>query len=76
MLRFPNPGSNFESFINVFKNINDKLSNYIFNLDDMVSVTIEKNLTSSSGYTGSQAIHHLISFPIVRSNEFSGKKFV
>jgi predicted 3-demethylubiquinone-9 3-methyltransferase (glyoxalase superfamily) len=58
MLRFPNPGSNFESFINVFKNINDKLSNYIFNLDDMVSVTIEKNLTSSSGYTGSQAIHH------------------
>jgi len=58
MLRFPNPGSNFESFIKVFKNFNDKINNYIFNLDDMVFVTIEKNLTSSSGYTGSQAIHH------------------
>ena len=52
MLRFPNPGSNLENFIKIFENISFHLSKSTFNLDDMVSITVEHGLASSSGFIG------------------------
>ena len=56
MLRFPNPGSTLANFIEIFKNINEKLLDYTFDLDDMVIVTAERGMASSSGFIGKEAI--------------------
>ena len=56
MLRFPNPGSTLENFIKIFVNLSNNLSDYIFTLDDMVSITVNKGLASSSGFIGNEAI--------------------
>ena len=56
MLRFPNQGSNLENFIKIFENISFHLSKSTFNLDDMVSITVEHGLASSSGFIGKEAI--------------------
>lgn len=57
MLRFPNPGSDIGSFIRIFIEIYDSLSTKTsFGLDDMTSVLIQRNLATSSGFTGEQAL--------------------
>ena len=57
MLRFPNPGSTLENFIKIFENLSNNLSNNIFNLDDMVLITVNNGLASSSGFIGNEAIN-------------------
>ncbi len=57
MLRFPNPGSDIDSFIRIYQELFEALREHSsFNLDDMSSVLVERNLATSSGYMGQQAL--------------------
>ena len=56
MLRFPNPGSSLDNFLKIFNNLCLNLSEFEFDLDDMVFVTVKKGFASSSGFVGTQAI--------------------
>ncbi len=57
MIRFANPGSDISSFIRIyielFEALRDKKS---FNLDDITTVLIERNLVTSCGYMGQEAL--------------------
>lgn len=57
MIRFPNPGSDLEYFLKIFKSIFNELKEFdSFNLDDITKVLINKNLASSGGYIGDKAL--------------------
>lgn len=56
MIRFPNPGSNVESFVQVFSAALNCYEDKVVNLDDLVAATIESNLVTSSGFIGKKAI--------------------
>ena len=56
MLRFPNPGSTIDYFVDVYKAAFKHLDGRVFDLDDMVAATVEENLATSSGHTGAEAI--------------------
>lgn len=57
MLRFPNPGSDIQSFIRIFCAIAQDLgSSPAFSLDDISNVLVRRNLASSSGYMGDEAL--------------------
>lgn len=57
MLRFPNPGSDISGFIRIYIELYDSLSNReSFGLDDFTNVLIERNLATSSGFTGEEAL--------------------
>lgn len=57
MLRFPNPGSNIDGFIKIYKELYDALQGYAyFTLDDISKTLIERNLATSSGYMGKEAL--------------------
>jgi len=57
MIRFPNPGSDINSFIRIYKEIFISLNNKDkFSLDDFSSILIEKNLATSCGYMGQEAL--------------------
>lgn len=57
MIRFPNPGSDINQLISIFKLLYTSLSTAkSFNLDNMASVMANANVASSSGYIGSQAL--------------------
>ncbi|MDD3906220.1 MAG: hypothetical protein PHS46_06815 [Candidatus Omnitrophica bacterium] len=57
MLRFPNPGSHIESFIKIYKELFDALQNKsYFTLDDISKTLIERNLVTSSGFMGEEAL--------------------
>lgn len=57
MLRFPNPGSDISGFIRIYVELYDSLSDReSFGLDDFTNVLIERNLATSSGFTGEEAL--------------------
>lgn len=57
MLRIPNPGSDIDSFINIYQELFEALREQAtFDLDDMTRVLIERNLATSSGYMGEEAL--------------------
>ncbi len=57
MLRFPNPGSQIDSFIKIYKELFDALQNSpYFTLDDISKTLIERNLVTSSGFMGKEAL--------------------
>ncbi len=57
MLRFPNPGSHIDSFIKIYKELYDALQGYAyFTLDDISKTLIERNLATSSGFMGEEAL--------------------
>lgn len=58
MLRFPNPGSNIDSYIRIFYELFEALRDEVsFDLDDMMKVLVDRNLATSSGYTGQEALN-------------------
>lgn len=57
LLRFPNPGSDISSFIRIFCAIAEDLgSGPAFSLDDVSALLVRRNLASSSGYMGDEAL--------------------
>ena len=57
MHRFPNPGSDIDSFIRIFQALFEELGyDTEFSLDDISTALINKNLASSSGYMGNEAL--------------------
>lgn len=57
MLRFPNPGSDIDSFIRMYQELFEALREQTsFDLDDMSRVLVERNLATSSGYMGDEAL--------------------
>lgn len=57
MIRFPNPGSNIDNFINIYKELFYALKDREqFNLDDITLVLIARNLAASSGFVGELAL--------------------
>ncbi|KAB2902484.1 MAG: hypothetical protein F9K27_16705 [Anaerolineae bacterium] len=57
MLRFPNPGSDVDSFIRIFYKLHEELNQQqAFDLDDMSRVLVKSNLATSSGYMGQEAL--------------------
>lgn len=57
MLRFPNPGSDVSGYIRIFQALFDELqASQPFSLDDMTRVMVGRNLATSSGYMGQEAL--------------------
>lgn len=57
LLRFPNPGSDIDSFIRIYCQLfNSLFERQPFGLDDISRVLIENNLATSSGYMGKEAL--------------------
>ena len=56
MLRFPNPGSTINNFVEVYGAAFERLYGRVFNLDSLVEVIVGENLATSSGYMGAEAI--------------------
>ncbi len=57
MLRFPNPGSDIDSFIRIYQELFEALKGQSsFDLDDVSRVLVERNLATSSGYMGDEAL--------------------
>lgn len=57
MLRFPNPGSDINSFIRIFQELFDALHQQnTFDLDDISRALIQRNLATSCGYMGDEAL--------------------
>jgi hypothetical protein len=57
VLRFPNPGSDVSGYIRIFQALFDELQNsQPFSLDDMTRVMVGRNLATSSGFMGQEAL--------------------
>lgn len=57
MLRFPNPGSNIEGFIKIYCELFDALNDQpYFTLDDISRTLVARNLATSSGFMGQEAL--------------------
>lgn len=57
MIRFPNPGSNINQFIDIFQTLHKHLNtNSYFTLDDMSAVLTKQGLAASCGYVGKKAL--------------------
>ena len=56
MLRFPNPGSTIENFVNVYGAAYQRLNGRVVDLDDIIAAAVAANRATSSGYVGSEAI--------------------
>lgn len=57
MLRIANPGSDIPTFVRVFRELFDELNQLkSFTLDDMSATLVARNLMTSSGYMGSEAL--------------------
>lgn len=57
MLRFPNPGSNIEGFIKIYCELFDALNSQpYFTLDDISRTLVARNLATSSGFMGQEAL--------------------
>ena len=57
MIRFPNPGSDIGNFIRIFHEIFEALNSQdFFSLDDMVFTLVERDLATSCGFMGEEAL--------------------
>lgn len=57
MLRFPNPGSDMPTFVRIFQSLyTDLNAAETFTLDDMSLALIRRNLASSCGHVGEEAL--------------------
>jgi len=57
MIRFPNPGSDINQMINIFKLLYANLSTaQSFDLNNMADIMVSENVASSSGYIGAEAL--------------------
>ncbi|HQL77648.1 MAG TPA: hypothetical protein PLU91_05575 [Verrucomicrobiota bacterium] len=57
MIRIPNPGSDIDIFIRIFRELHAELhSHYDFNLDDMTRAMIIRNNVTSQGAIGQEAL--------------------
>ena len=56
MLRFPNPGSTINNFVDTYNAAYERLYGTVFGLDSLVRAIVDKNLATSSGYMGAEAI--------------------
>ncbi|MEB8171643.1 hypothetical protein NGH30_07315 [Macrococcus caseolyticus] len=57
MIRLPNPGSDFNQMINIFKILYSEFADYSsFNIDNMAQIMTAKNVASSNGYIGKEAL--------------------
>lgn len=57
LIRFPNPGSDISSLIRIFYEIFEVLNSQdSFSLDDMLLTLIERDLATSCGFTGDEAL--------------------
>ena len=57
LIRFPNPGSDINNIVGIFYEIYDALnSKDFFCLDDISSVLVDRNLATSSGFMGDEAL--------------------
>jgi hypothetical protein len=57
MIRFANPGSDISGFTRIYQALFEELSSaQPFSLDDMTAALIRRNLVTSSGYTGKEAL--------------------
>ena len=57
MLRFPNPGSDIGGFIRIFQALYDELCESPgISLDDISKTLVQRNLATSSGYMGHEAL--------------------
>jgi hypothetical protein len=57
MIRFANPGSDISSFIKIYVELYNALKDrYSFGLDDISKTLVEKNLATSCGYMGQEAL--------------------
>jgi len=57
VIRFPNPGSDIRAFIASFQAVYHTLrEQYSFDLDDVTSALIQRNLVTSSGHVGQEAL--------------------
>jgi len=57
MIRFPNPGSDINQLINIFKLLYANLANaHSYDLNNMADIMVAENVASSSGYIGAQAL--------------------
>ena len=57
MIRFPNPGSDINSLIRIFYEVFEALNSQdLFSLDDMLLTLIERDLATSCGFTGDEAL--------------------
>ena len=57
MIRFPNPGSNINNIVRIFYEVFDALnSKDFFGLDDISSTLVDRNLVTSSGFIGDEAL--------------------
>lgn len=56
MLRFPNPGSTINSFVQVYTAVFERLHGQVVTLDNLVEATVDANLATSCGHMGQKAI--------------------
>lgn len=57
MIRFANPGSDISSFIKIYVELYNALKDrHSFGLDDISKTLVEKNLATSCGYMGQEAL--------------------
>ena len=57
LIRFPNPGSDISSFIRIFYEIFEVLNSQdFFSLDDMLLTLVERDLATSCGFMGEEAL--------------------
>lgn len=56
MLRFPNPGSTINSFVEIFAAVFERLHGQVVDLDNLVEATVDANLATSCGHMGQKAI--------------------
>ncbi|MDO0983522.1 hypothetical protein [Staphylococcus hominis] len=58
MIRLPNPGSDLDQMVKIFKILYSELSDYSsFTLDNMAQVMTAKNVASSNGFIGKEALN-------------------
>ena len=57
LIRFPNPGSDINNIVRIFCEVFDALSSKaFFSLDDISSTLVDRNLVTSSGFIGDEAL--------------------
>jgi hypothetical protein len=57
MLRFPNPGSDIDSFVRIYQELFEALNDRAaFGLDDFSATLVERNLATSCGFMGQEAL--------------------